>query len=122
MSPGGERRGEIVKLQIASVLPRRLVETRKAVMSSASSRQLVEAATSDTEKVLQGLSCERQGLSQEEADRRLAEVGHNAVATEKQAGRLSLLGKALLNPLVILLSVLAAISIATGDVRAAVVM
>ena len=53
-----------MKLHIASVLPKRLAETRKAVMSSASSRQLVEAATSDTEKVLDGLSCAREGLSQ----------------------------------------------------------
>jgi Mg2+-importing ATPase len=111
-----------VKLQIASVLPRRLADTRKAVLSSVSSRQLVDAATSDQEKVLQGLDCARAGLTQEEAERRLAEVGHNAVATEKQSGRLGLLGKALLNPLVILLGILAIISIATGDVRAAVVM
>ena len=111
-----------MKLQISSVLPRRLVETRKAVLSNVSSRQLVEAATGEPEKLLQGLKCGREGLSQEEAERRLAEVGHNAVASEKQSGRLSLLVKALLNPLVILLSILATISIATGDIRAAIVM
>ncbi|HXJ24039.1 MAG TPA: magnesium-translocating P-type ATPase [Polyangia bacterium] len=110
-----------MKLRIASVLPRRLVETRKAV-SNASSRQLVEAATSDPDEVLGGLGCGRGGLSQDEAERRLTEFGHNAVATEKESGRLGLLGKALLNPLVILLSVLATVSVATGDVRAAIVM
>jgi Mg2+-importing ATPase len=111
-----------MKLQISSVLPRRLVETRKAVLSSASSRQLVDAATSDPETVLHGLSCLRDGLTQEEAERRLAEVGPNAVASEQHHGRLRMFGKALLNPLVILLSVLAAVSLATGDIRAAVVM
>jgi P-type Mg2+ transporter len=111
-----------MKLHIGSVLPRRLVETRKAVMSSVSSRQLVEAATSDPEKVLHGLSCVGEGLTQEEAERRLLDVGPNAVASEQHNGRWRLLGKALLNPLVVLLSVLAAISLATGDIRAAVVM
>jgi magnesium-transporting ATPase (P-type) len=61
-------------------------------------------------------------LTQEQAEERLEEHGHNAVAEEEGHGRLALLGKALVNPLVILLSVLATVSLLTGDARAAVVM
>lgn len=44
------------------------------------------------------------------------------VAQDKRHSRLKLLGRALINPLVILLSVLATISALTGDFRAATVM
>lgn len=62
------------------------------------------------------------GLSTEEAERRLEEHGPNAVAEDDGHGRLAILGKALLNPLVVLLAILATVSIATGDSRAAIVM
>src|SRR4029077_19172588 len=55
-------------------------------------------------------------------ERRLREHGHNVVAQEQRYTRLRLLGKAMVNPLVILLLVLAVLSYLTGDVRAAVVM
>lgn len=48
--------------------------------------------------------------------------GPNVVAGEIRHGRLKILGKALLNPLVVLLSLLATVSLLTGDVRAASVM
>src|SRR4029079_13206492 len=60
------------------------------------------------------------GLSGEEAERRLQECGPNVVAREDRHARLHLLGKALINPLVILLLVLAASSFLTGDYRAGV--
>ncbi|HQR68652.1 MAG TPA: magnesium-translocating P-type ATPase, partial [Thermoanaerobaculia bacterium] len=61
-------------------------------------------------------------LTQEEADARLAEFGSNALAREKGDTRFKILGKALLNPLVVLLTALATVSYATGDARAAAVM
>src|SRR5579872_7432998 len=111
-----------VQMALAHVLPRRLIDPRKIVMSSSSSHQLVAAAINDCNDVMEGLGCSRAGLSPEEAERRLAESGPNAVAAEQTHSRAQLLGKAVLNPLVILLSILAAVSLATGDVRAAVVM
>ena len=63
-----------------------------------------------------------QGLSEAEAARRLKEHGPNVVAQDKRHTRWRLLGRALINPLVILLSILATVSALTGDLRAAVVM
>ena len=61
------------------------------------------------------------GLTPEEAERRLQEYGPNVVAEEGGSAS-PLLGKALINPLVILLLVLAAFSFLTGDFRAGGVM
>ena len=111
-----------MKFGISSVLPRRAIDARKASVSAASTRQLTEAAASDTEALLKAHGSLRTGLSDDEAERRLEQVGPNAVASEQEHGQARLLGKALLNPLVVLLSVLAAVSLATGDIRAAIVM
>ena len=111
-----------MKFGISSILPRRAIDARKASVSTASTRQLTEAAASDPEALLKAHGSLRTGLSDEEAERRLAQVGPNAVASEQEHGQLRLLAKALVNPLVILLSVLATVSLATGDIRAAVVM
>jgi P-type Mg2+ transporter len=116
----GRRTG--MRMAIASVLPRRLADPRKIALSSTSSQQLVVAASSECADVMAGLGSTRTGLTTEEAERRLAESGPNAVAAEQTNSRAQLLAKAVVNPLVILLSILAAVSLATGDVRAAVVM
>ena len=63
-----------------------------------------------------------EGLSENEAARRLAEVGPNVVAASKHHGWLWRLFTATRNPLVILLTVLAMISFTTGDARAGTVM
>jgi Mg2+-importing ATPase len=56
-----------------------------------------------------------EGLSEEEAAKRLDEVGPNIVAQEERFTQLRILLHACLNPLVILLSVLAIISFATAE-------
>jgi Mg2+-importing ATPase len=53
---------------------------------------------------------------------RLAKHGANVLAKDRRPGLARLLWRAVLNPLVILLAVLATISFATGDVRAAAMM
>jgi Mg2+-importing ATPase len=72
--------------------------------------------------VLARLQTSNDGLSTDEAARRLERCGANVVASDQRHGRLRLFLRALLNPVVLLLSVLAGVSVATGDVRAAVVM
>lgn len=62
------------------------------------------------------------GLSDEEAAARLERYGPNEVAREKQESWLQRLYVACRNPLVILLTVLATLSYATGDFRAGSVM
>ena len=79
---------------------------------------LIEAAGADADAVLQKLRTSKEGLSDEEAARRLREHGPNVVARDERHPRIRLLRKALINPLVILLVVLAASSFLTGDLRA----
>jgi magnesium-transporting ATPase (P-type) len=83
---------------------------------------LLEAAAGDAERVYQLLQTSPQGLTEEEAQRRQHEYGPNSVAEEAHFRRLKLFGKAVVNPLVILLLVLAAVSFGTGDARAGTVM
>ena len=83
---------------------------------------LLEVAQGDSEQAFRGLQTSASGLSEEEADRRLEEYGPNVVTQEQRYGRLKLLGRACVNPLVILLLLLATVSLVTGDVRSATVM
>ena len=63
-----------------------------------------------------------EGLSDDEALERLAEHGPNTLAKDQQAGLITLLRHAFINPLVILLATLAGVSFATGDLRAGAMM
>jgi Mg2+-importing ATPase len=82
----------------------------------------VEAAAGDADALYARMGTSPDGLSEEEADRRRAEHGPNVIVSDTHYRRLKLLGHALVNPLVILLLILAAVSLLTDDVRAAVVM
>ena len=62
------------------------------------------------------------GLSEAEAESRLADAGPNLIAEDKHRGWFWHLLTAIRNPLVILLIVLAAISFGTGDAHAGTVM
>jgi Mg2+-importing ATPase len=83
---------------------------------------LAEVAHLQTSEVFSRMKTSPEGLSEDEAARRLAESGPNIVAASKHRGWLWRLFTATRNPLVILLTVLAAISFATGDARAGTVM
>jgi Mg2+-importing ATPase len=79
---------------------------------------LVESATADVAGAYRRLGTRPGGLTDDEAETRLAEHGPNVLAKDQRAGIVALIGHALLNPLVILLAVLATVSFATGDARA----
>jgi P-type Mg2+ transporter len=83
---------------------------------------IAELATVEPAVALDRLGASREGLSVEEAALRLERHGPNVVADDHRHGRLRLFVRACLNPLVLLLAVLALLSLATGDARAAVVM
>ncbi len=87
-----------------------------------SSARLLEAARMDTAAVLSWLQTSPDGLSPEAAEERLEQHGPNEVAAERQQSWLVRLLHTTRNPLVILLSALAAVSYATGDARAGTVM
>jgi Mg2+-importing ATPase len=75
-----------------------------------------DAATKDAATVLQELGTSPTGLSEETAAARLEQYGPNEVAQEKRHGWLDRLWTAAINPLVILLTVLAILTFATaGD-------
>ena len=86
------------------------------------SRIVIESAALDAAGVYARLATRPEGLTAEEAAARLAEYGPNVLAKDQRAGIGKLLWHAVLNPLVILLAVLATISFATGDARAGIVM
>jgi Mg2+-importing ATPase len=83
---------------------------------------LRDAATQETAEILQRLNTSANGLSDEEAAKRLEVFGPNEVAQERKHEWLHRLWTAVRNPLVILLTVLATISYVTGDMRAGTVM
>ena len=83
---------------------------------------ILEAAATDSESVLRQLETTTTGLTQAEAAARTKKFGLNEVARKSTDGSLLRLLKIVRNPLVVLLSVLAAVSFATGDSRAGTVM
>jgi Mg2+-importing ATPase len=84
--------------------------------------RLLETARGDAASALRLCRSANEGLTQAEAEQRLATYGPNEIDAYKPEGWYVRLFHALRNPLVILLAVLAAVSLATGDVRAATVM
>jgi Mg2+-importing ATPase len=83
---------------------------------------LAETARKSADEVYASLKTAAGGLSQAEAEERLARHGPNEIAREKRYTQLGRLWLASRNPLVVLLTVLAVISFVTGDFRAGTVM
>jgi Mg2+-importing ATPase len=83
---------------------------------------LREASMKESAEVLQLLGTPANGLTEETAAERLVEHGPNEVVGEKHHGWIERLYVSARNPLVILLTVLAILSYATGDFRAGTVM
>ena len=86
------------------------------------SQALVDSATMDSAAIFQKFKTRPEGLSEAQASERLVEYGPNVFAKEHRASIGTLIWHAVLNPLVILLAVLAGISFATDDIRAGIVM
>lgn len=86
------------------------------------SQIVINSAAMDANGIYTELRTRPEGLTHDEAAERIAEYGANVLAKDQRVGIATLLGRAFLNPLVILLAVLATISFATGDIRAGAVM
>src|SRR5262245_32212429 len=105
------------------VFPKRLfARIRREKPQIQVSRLVIESAALDAAGVDSRFATRAEGLTAEEAAARLAEHGPNVLAKDQRAGIGKLLWHAVINPLVILLAVLAIVSFATGDARAGVVM
>ncbi len=83
---------------------------------------LVELATTSPADTLARLTSRPQGLTAAEAAQRLATHGANEMRASQSEGAFARLWRAVRNPLVLLLIVLAVVSAATGDFRAATVI
>ena len=83
---------------------------------------VLDAASKDGEELLQTLRTSLDGLTQAEAEERARAAGPNEIAQERRQGWPLRVLKIIYNPLVILLSILSAVSYLTGDARAGTVM
>jgi len=106
----------------AGILPKTLLSKSHEKRPIRVSPRLVESAALDVDAVYAQIKTRAEGLTAGEAETRLAEYGQNILAKDQRPGILVLIWRAVLNPLVLLLAVLATVSFATGDARAATMM
>jgi Mg2+-importing ATPase len=107
----------------SGILPKNLLAAIRDDRPHAEVSQiLVDSAAMEIQSVLARFSTRRQGLTNDDARARLAQYGQNVLAQDQRTSLALLLWHAVLNPLVILLAVLASISFATGDPRAGIMM
>lgn len=105
-----------------AVLPKRLLVAGRKIPSIRVSPLVVDCAVLGAPELYAKLNTRPEGLTAQEAQLRIEQYGPNVLARDQRAGFIKLLGRSLLNPLVILLAVLATISVVTGDLRSAVLM
>lgn len=105
------------------MIPKHLIsDIRREKPQIQVSQMVLESASLDAAGVFARLKTRVGGLTSAEAAARQVEYGPNVLAKDKRAGTVTLLWHSVINPLVILLAVLATVSFATGDVRAGIVM
>ncbi len=79
---------------------------------------LIESASMDEARIFERFATRSEGLTAEVVKTRLAEHGPNVLAKDQRPSLAKILWRAVLNPLVVLLAILASVSFMTGDVRA----
>jgi len=105
-------------ISASSVLPRNLRWAWAAKREQGTiqvSPKIVRLAALAPDQALSHLDATADGLTEEEAQARLEKYGANVVANDERFTRLKLFVMACLNPLVILLAVLATVSFATAE-------
>lgn len=115
-TPGANLAGPPVRLPQVLIPPH--AKTKNIQVSPA----VLDAALKSGDELLRDLRTTLGGLTQAEAEERTRATGPNEIAQEKQQSWLVRLLKIIRNPLVILLATLSAVSFATGDARAGIVM
>ena len=86
------------------------------------SAAVLDAARKGGQELLRDLRTSLSGLTQAEAEERARTAGPNEIAQERKQGWPIRVLKIVRNPLVILLTILSAVSFLTGDARAGLVM
>ena len=92
------------------------------IQGELSNEQLLRAARESSDELLARLNSNAEGLSALQSELSLAKVGPNQIAHEKPVSWVLQLFKTFKNPLVVLLASLAALSLLTGDSKAAVII
>ena len=104
-------------------LPRNILHLAQDKSASTQvSKTLADLAPLDAASILAKVASRSEGLTEGEVRTRCERYGQNVLAADARRGFLVVLWHAVLNPLVILLAVLATISFATGDSRAGTMM
>ena len=104
------------------ILPKKLLAKSHEKRSLRVSELLVQSAALDEAGVYALLETRPEGLTTEQANSRLTQHGLNILARDRRPGFPSLVWRAVRNPLVLLLAVLALVSFATDDARAGTMM
>jgi len=106
-----------------NVFPKVIPPAKKNQLSSIHvSSQLIEISQLKYQEVFDKLKTSLLGLTNQEAEIRLENYGLNVVVKEKKSTWIKLIIDAVLNPLVILLSVIGIVSILTRDYETAVII
>lgn len=112
-----------MRIRASAVLPKNiLIAIKRQPAPIQVSPVLLDAARNDREDLFRTFRTSATGLTEEEAAGLLHEIGPNVVAQERRHTKLALFAKAMVNPLVILLLLLAVVAFSTGDARAGTVM
>jgi Mg2+-importing ATPase len=112
-----------MSLAPASILPKGLfARIRREKPPIGVSPVVIESASLDSGGVYARFNTRAEGLTTEQATALLTEHGPNVLAKDQRVGIGRLLWHAVINPLVILLAILATVSVLTGDVPSAVIM
>jgi Mg2+-importing ATPase len=85
-------------------------------------QELIQIAQKSPSAVLEQMKSQMEGLDENISEERLDQYGFNEIASEKRRNFWMRLWDMVKNPLVILLTVLALISLLTGDLRATIVI
>jgi Mg2+-importing ATPase len=111
-----------MKVQLPNILPKLFPSVRSGTSRVDVSPQLLKSCTSTTEQIFEQLETSAAGLTEEEAAHRLETHGANVIVRESRHAWTLLLRNAVINPLVILLTILGTIAFVTGDFRAGIVI
>jgi P-type Mg2+ transporter len=114
-------------MRVPSIFPKPLLAALRKPLSQLTQMRvsplIVETAKAASDTVLANLRTSQQGLTQDAAAERLEKHGPNVVGRDRQHPHLRLLIHAVLNPLVVLLSLLAAVEfVFDGDLRSGTVI
>ncbi len=85
-------------------------------------RRLIEICAMPVDEALKSLSTSEQGLRNDRVESLREEFGPNEISREKKVGFPSEIARRFANPLVILLLIISAVSLAMGDLRSTIVV